>query len=603
VPVSVRAVQGFIPGMTANVWAVAGRRAGAAGETTGETRPAPAAEAGTASEASGRRFPRWAWAGALVAVAVALFLLYLRLADTYPAGPDGADQTLQAWDMLHGNWLLRGWTVGDVSYYTTEIPEYVLIEVFRGLGTSVMHIAGALTYTLLVLLAAFLAKGRARGREGVVRALVAAGIMLAPQLGNGIHLLLSQPDHLGTQVPLLVMFIVLDRAPRRWYVPAAVLVMLTWVVVGDQVAVFDAAVPLAAVCGIRVLWALIRDRKLPTARSLAAQWFELSLAVASLASLGAAAVIVSAIKRAGGYTVLPLTTGHSPLNLIGQHLVLTMEGILNVYGADFLGISSANLPGNVPGVASGGLPAWVTVALAIVHLVGVALALWGLCRAFRRFFWATDLIAPVLASAIVINVAVYVVSIRPVNLFDTREVLAVLPFGAVLAGRTLGGTLIRARVEPALAVVLACYAFALGYGASRPAVPNSEQPVISWLEAHGLRTGLGTYTEANAITIDSGGRVAVRTASWRPTGAVPRAYESKASWYDPAVSYANFVISNAADLVGPSEVSVVPYADILAFAGPPAHTYHYESFTIMVWNKNLLADLGRPTSVLPGNIP
>jgi hypothetical protein len=432
----------------------------------------------------------------------------------------------------------------------------------------------------------------------VVRALVATGIMLAPQLGNGIHLLLSQPDHLGTQVPLLVIFIVVDRAPRRWYVPAAVLVMLTWVVVGDQVAVFDAALPLAAVCGIRVLWALIRDRK-----PLATQWFELSLAAAGLASLGAAAVIVSAIKRAGGFTVLPLTTGHSPLQLIPQHLVLTMEGILNVYGADFLGISSANLPGNVPGVASGGLPSWATAGLAIVHLAGVALALWGVCRAFRRFFWATDLIAPVLAAAIVINIAVYVVSIRPVNLFDTREVLAVLPFGAVLAGRLLAGSLIRARVEPALAVVLACYAFALGYGASRPAVPNSEQPVISWLEAHGLHTGLGTYTEANAITIDSGGRVAVRTASWQPTGAVPRAYESEASWYDPRVSYANFIISNAADLVGPSEVSVVPYADVLAFAGPPAHTYHYESFTIMVWNKNLLADLGHRTSSLPGNVP
>jgi hypothetical protein len=618
--VGIRAVQGFMLGMTADVWARAGRRADAAGETPaqgvdvsapprrlttdesiGETRPAAAAEAGAASAANGRRFPRWAWAGALAAVAVALFLLYLRLADTYPAGPDGADQTLQAWDMLHGNWLLRGWTVGDVSYYTTEIPEYVLIEVFRGLGTSVMHIAGALTYTMLVLLAGFLAKGRATGREGVVRALVAAGIMLAPQLGNGIHLLLSQPDHLGTQVPLLVMFIVLDRAPRRWYVPVAVLVMLTWVVVGDQVAVFDAAVPLAAVCGIRVLWALIRDRKPPTAQSLAAQWFELSLAAASLASLAAAAVIVRAIKRAGGYTVLPLTTARSPLQLIPHHLVLTMEGILNVYGADFLGIS--NLPGNVAVVASGGLPPWGAAALAIVHLAGVALALWGVCRAFRRFFSATDLIAPVLAAAIVINIAVYVVSIRPVNVFDTREVLAVLPFGAVLAGRLLAGSLIRARMEPALAVVLACYAFALGYGASRPAMSNSEQPVISWLEAHGLHTGLGTYTEANAITIDSDGRVAVRTASWRPTGAVPRAYESEASWYDPRVSYANFIISNAADLVGPSEVSVVPYADILAFAGPPAHTYHYESFTIMVWNKNLLADLGRPPSVLPGNIP
>jgi len=528
----------------------------------------------------------------VLAAAFLLFLCYLRLAGTYPVGSDGADQSLQAWDILHGNWLLRGWTVGDVSYYSTEIPEYVFIELFRGLGPDVVRVAGAITYTLLVLLAGMLAKGRATGREGVVRALVASGIMLAPQLGNGIHLLISQPDHLGTQVPLLVIFLILDRAPRRWYVPAAVAVMLTWVIVGDQVAIFDAALPLIAVCGVRVLWALVRDRE-----PLAAQRFELSIAAVSVLSLGAAAIVVRVIKRLGGYTVLPLQSSATSTHVLPAHLVLAMEGILNIYGADFIGISR----GNLWGPASGSLSPGVAVAIAVVHLAGLALALWGVCRAFRRFFSAQDLITSVLAAGIVINLAAYVFSIDPQTLFDTREVLAVLPFGAVLAGRLLAGSLVRARLQPVLAGVLACYACALGYGVAQPAVANNEQPVIGWLEAHHLSTGLGTYTEANLITLDSGGRVAVRTASWRPSGAVPRAYESKASWYDPRVSYANFIISNTAD--GPLAVSVVPLRDILSFAGHPAHTYHYKTFTIMVWNKNLLADLGGPPSAKPGNIP
>ena len=94
--------------------------------------------------------------------------------------------------------------------------------------------------------------------------------------------------------------------------------------------------------------------------------------------------------------------------------------------------------------------------------------------------------------------------------------------------------------------------------------------------------------------------MAIITASWRTTGAVPRDFESKASWYDPRLGYANFVLSNSAD---GNHVSVVPMRDILPFAGPPAHTYHYKTFTIMVWNKNLLADLGSPPSSIPGNIP
>ena len=183
-----------------------------------------------------RRRARWLWFAGSVVVAVVLFVAYLRLSRTYAATSDGADQALQGWDMLHGNLLLHGWTMGDVTYYTTEIPEYALVELFRGLRADVVHIAGAATYTLLVLAAGLLARGRATGREGLVRLLVACGIMLTPQFGNATHLLLSQPDHLGTQLLLLLVFLMLDRAPRRWYVPVAAGVVLTWVVIADRVA-------------------------------------------------------------------------------------------------------------------------------------------------------------------------------------------------------------------------------------------------------------------------------------------------------------------------------------------------------------------------------
>ena len=162
-------------------------------------------------ESKGSRSPRWAWLAGFAVAAIALFLCYLRFAGTYPTDTDGSDQALQAWDMLHGNLLLHGWTIADVTYYTTEIPQYMLIELVRGLGPEVGHIAGASTYTLLVLAAGLLARGRATGRDGLIRLLVAAGIMLAPQFGNATHLLLSQPDHLGTQLPLLLVFLLLDR--------------------------------------------------------------------------------------------------------------------------------------------------------------------------------------------------------------------------------------------------------------------------------------------------------------------------------------------------------------------------------------------------------
>ena len=559
-----------------------------------------------------RRRARWAWAAGLAAAAVVLFIAYLRLSGTYAATSDGADQALQGWDMLHGNWLLHGWTLGDVTYYTTEIPEYLLIELVRGLGADVVHIAGAITYTLLVLAAGLLARGRATGRDGLIRLAIAAGIMLAPQFGNATHLLLSQPDHLGTQLPLLLVFLMLDRAPRRWYIPVAAGAALTWVVIADRVALLTAVVPLALVCAARVLLAVLRRR-----RSLASQWYELSLIAASALSFAAAELTVRLISLLHGYQVTPVASARmAMLQFLPHHIQVTARGILNMYGADFFGISNDN-----PfGPELGGLPVGVGVALAAVHLVGLALAVWGFFRAFRHFFDPADLISPVLATAIVINVAAYALSIVSYGLFDTREIVAVLPFGAVLAGRMVPGSLGRARLgrvrlTPALAGVLAgvlaCYLAALGYGAAQSPVPDNEQAVIPWLEAHHLTGGLGTYPEANLLTLDSGGRITIREIAWWSSGGdAPRSFETKASWYDPRHSYVNFILTNTADQWGmdgggPNVLpSMIPLPAIAALhAGPPAHVYHYKTFTIMVWNHNLLDTIDRNPSVQPGEIP
>ena len=46
-----------------------------------------------------------------------------------------------------------------MSFYTTELPQYALVEALTGLGPWVVHVAAATTYTLLVLLGALLARG------------------------------------------------------------------------------------------------------------------------------------------------------------------------------------------------------------------------------------------------------------------------------------------------------------------------------------------------------------------------------------------------------------------------------------------------------------
>ena len=213
-------------------------------------------------------------AAAAVALAVALlFLAYLRVSRTYPENSDESNDLLMAWDMLHGNVLLHGWYLSDVSFITTELPQYALLVWLFGLHTDTAHIAAAMTYTLVVILSVLLARGRVSRREARPRMLLTAGLMFAPQLGVGVFVLLLSLGHIGTAVPLLLTWLVIDRAgPARgaggWGAPRSggfrgvvppgstgtgpVGLLLTWVLIADPLVLLVGVVPLVAVCALRV---------------------------------------------------------------------------------------------------------------------------------------------------------------------------------------------------------------------------------------------------------------------------------------------------------------------------------------------------------------
>ena len=96
---------------------------GSSQQSPAATLDAPAADPGRPAGRPSRA--RLAWIGAYVVAGVVLFLCYLRVSGTQPISSDGGSNALEAWDMLHGNLLLHGWTLTDVSFYTTELPEYM----------------------------------------------------------------------------------------------------------------------------------------------------------------------------------------------------------------------------------------------------------------------------------------------------------------------------------------------------------------------------------------------------------------------------------------------------------------------------------------------
>ncbi len=513
-----------------------------------------------------RRLMLAAWPLGLAVAGVALYLCYLAASRTQPVASDGASNALQAWDMLNGNPILRGWTVTDVSFYTTELPEYVIVEWIRGLSADVLHVSAAISYTLVVLIGGLLGRGQAKGREGLVRMCIAAGIMLAPQLGAGIFILIFQPDHTGTAVPLLLTWLALDRLPRSWYVPPIIAVLLAWGAIGDQLVLLIGVAPLALVSAIRAYQAFFTRRA-----GWRGAWFDVSLVVAAAAAVEISRIFVKAIGAHGGYSVLPVQAGVAAVNDLSLHFWLLVQSVCGLYGADLFGMSSIGLLG----------------AIAFLHFIGLGLAGWGLWLVLRRFFSTADRIAQILTVGILINLVAYLLSTTPLTYWSAREVAPVLPYGAVLAARLLGARLMRVRAVPALSVALACYLAALGYTVSQPAVPAVSQDLADWLAANDLTYGLSSYGLANTTTLASGDQVQLRPVSWYNDTAAGGPYEFNRSWYDPAQHNANFVVL----LNQPGPLDPIAYWEVKDTFGIPQHTYYVGRYIVMTYDTNLLTDL------------
>src|SRR6266851_1388919 len=396
----------------------------------------PAATAGSGKPASGsgaRR--RWAAAAAYLLAGAALFTVYLRLSETYPLNSDSANILLMASDLLHGHLLLPGWYMSDVSFYPTEIPQYALLESVLGAGMQTAHVAAAMTYTLTFLFAVLLARSGSSGRAAWIRTLIAAGIMLAPQFGLGVFALDLSVGHIGTSVPLLLTWLLLDRAgpggrppgtprdrgdpsprppfagPALW-VPALTAVLLAWALVADPIVYVVGVGPLGAVAAARVLRGVAGGSG-ALAQRVAAQWYDLSLGAASLAATALAWIVNNLITALGGYTVNRPPFYLTPWHYLHNNAPAAWK-VLEIFGANYAGLSG------------------VWLALAFLHMASVVVVLWALARTARRFF-GVSLVDQVLAAAIVLNVVLYMLTNAANE--AAHEVAVIVPFSAALAAR------------------------------------------------------------------------------------------------------------------------------------------------------------------------
>src|SRR6202035_3154669 len=158
--------------------------------------------------------------------------------------------------------------------------------------------------------------------------------------------------------------------------------------------------------------------------ALQASWYEVSLAAAAILAYGLADLVNRLLSASGGFILHPLGYQLAPVHTWPKHAWVTGAGLLALFGAKPQGPAAA-------------------LAFALLHLAGVAIVAWAMVRVARHFYSWPDMISQILLVAMVINVVAYVPStLADATDLNAREFAVVLPFGAVLAGRTLAPGLV-----------------------------------------------------------------------------------------------------------------------------------------------------------------
>jgi len=489
-----------------------------------------------------------------------LAALITRIACTEQALSDGSNTILEGWDFAHGNVLLHGWILSDVSFYALEIPVAALSVLAVGASAMAVHLTAGLVFTLVIGCTLWCDRGP------VTRWVLALAVLLVP-LSDAIaqHALIVGVDHLGSSVFILLSTLVVDRLRGRWFAPWLLLLVLTLGEVSDE---FVAYVGVPAVVGV-CFWEMASERRL--------SWDVvdlLRLAAAATVSVTVARHVRSVLRHLGAYAMTAPNTVVSPRSEWLGHLSSTWFGLRVLLGF-------AQPGGGIAGVREFVL-GWMLLALVVLGAIRT------LCH------WRTSPTAQRISVLLVPGaLAAYTLSEQSAKEGNAFDLAGAMPFCALLAANALPGRWsVRCGLRrAAVGMVGAVTALAVLFAAAQPAVAADSSMLIARLRALHLSYGISDYPTASSTTVQSDLRVTVRAVVWNGAGFDVYGWETRTPWYDAAKHDARFFVTSA------SGGGTTPTEVVAAFGRPEAQ-YRVGHDEVLVYSYNLLTRIraaARPT--------
>ena len=508
----------------------------------------------------------------------AITVLTPRVARVYPVSSDDATGVLEADAVLRGNVLLRGWTLSNVSFTTTDLPFYIAGVAIYGMRPSLLRDGPVAVYMVAVALGALLARGRKRGGRATL-GIAALLVLLCLPAGGLAEFVTKGYIRVGTTLGLFAALVAIDVPEGKrvgWGRIALFTFFLTMTLVADSFALVLGVLPVVLVgaSGAR------RERP----------YGELNLWAVSLAAVGSVAAargISWLIEVLGGYRVvragfLDFLAYRNTLWVVSRNVLALGENLSTLYRCGF--------------------PVEFTtysVVVSLACLIGPLFVCWSIFRGAPalvrgRRSGATgqmDFVGNVLWCSIMLCAAAYLASSIPKDRATARYFVPFVLSGAVLTGRVLADRVRDVRFAVAGMTVLGiAYGFTVWDDLRKPAAVDHAVELADVLAERGLKYGYGPFWDASIVTASSGGRVAVRPVFVRPISAerhaiAPLPWMTDANWFRD--ERGTFVVIEPG-MAAPYQFGMTEWTCTATF-GPPTRRLEIGPYVVMVWDRDLRA--------------
>ncbi len=501
------------------------------------------------------------WSGIIIGSGL-LFTAYLLVSKTITYNSDNASIILEAQAMAHGNFLLRGWYMPTDNFLTIEIPFYALGLLLGFSPTSLLHIIPALFYTLVVVSGAYLASMLLQGKQRLWSLLAFLGIAAFPlTMAQGF---LIGPIHIGTLWLIIVGFTAYrffsrgDKSKKLAF--AIVMLMIVLTTVGDPFALVLFELPLVLAESVQML----------ATRKFLFQ--ERIMIISTLLATGLGFGIRWILEAVGVHILQ--TSGFVPATFPGmlQNFTSALLFMPALFHANIFATSAFSLAD---------LPQFIN-ALVLLAL-GCATICWCLRALFRVATPETKTVNGLVWGSVGL-LAAYTTS----TLGGITRYLYPLLFLIGIVSFSLFSPLIKQKVlRVALLFVLLMNAtlFAVAAWQASPATPP-ETPLITLLQEHHLKQGLGSYWVAPMVTVQSEGQIVVRQITATSYRIHPYEFLVDEHWFDASqLGGANFIVYRNSD--NPQAY----YTAAIQSFYRPNYQYHISIYTILVWKAPLLTQM------------